>query len=86
MATVIENEMLNYFTQLNESEKKSVVQLLKTFIKERGKDKTITIEEYNQELRVAEAEFERGEYVTHEQLMKSIKRGSQEGLNISVNT
>ncbi|SEL23543.1 hypothetical protein SAMN05421740_1046 [Parapedobacter koreensis] len=25
MATVIENEMLNYFTQLDESEKKSVV-------------------------------------------------------------
>lgn len=73
MATIIENEMLNYFTQLDESEKKSVVQLLKTFIKNRRQDKSISIEEYNQELLDAEAEFERGEYITHEQLLKSIK-------------
>lgn len=73
MATVIENEMLSYFTQLNESEKKSVVQLLKTFIKEKGRGKPISIEEYNQELLDAEVEFERGEYITHEQLLKTIK-------------
>lgn len=73
MATVIENEMLNYFTQLDESEKKSVVQMLKTFINNRKQDKPVSIEEYNQELLDAEAEFERGEYITHEQLLKSIK-------------
>lgn len=73
MATVIENEMLNYFTQLNESEKKSVIQLLKTFVKNRKKDTSVTIEAYNQELHEAEAEFERGEYIPHEQLLKSMK-------------
>lgn len=73
MATVTENEMLNYFTQLNDSEKKSVVELLKTFINARKEDSTISIEEYNQELLDAEAEFERGEYLTHEDLLKSIK-------------
>ena len=73
MATVIENEMLNYFTQLDELEKKPVVQMLKTFINNRKQDKPVSIEEYNQELLDAEAEFERGEYITHEQLLKSIK-------------
>lgn len=73
MAKVIENEMLNYFTQLDESEKKSVVRLLKTFIRNRKQNKPVSIEEYNQELADAEAEFERGEYVSHEQLLKSIK-------------
>lgn len=73
MATVIENEMLGYFSKLNESEKKSVIQLLKTFIKGREHDSTVSIEEYNQELLDAEAEFERGEYITHDQLSKSIK-------------
>lgn len=73
MATIIENEMLSYFTRLNESEKKSVVQLLKAFIKEKGEGRAISIEEYNQELLDAESEFERGEYITHAQLLKSIK-------------
>lgn len=75
MATIIENEMLSYFTRLNESEKKSVVQLLKAFIKEKGEGRAISIEEYNQELLDAESEFERGEYITHAQLLKSIKEG-----------
>lgn len=61
--------MLNYFTQLNESEKKSVIQLLKTFIKSRKQDTSFTVEAYNQELQEAEAEFARGEYITHEQLL-----------------
>lgn len=66
-------EMLNYFTQLEESEKKSVVQMLKTFINNTRQEKPVSIAEYNKELLAAEAEFERGEYITHEQLLKSIK-------------
>ncbi|MBL1410184.1 hypothetical protein [Sphingobacterium faecale] len=73
MATVIENEMLSYFTQLDESEKRSVVQLLKTFIKARKEDKTVTVEDYNLDLLEGEKEFERGEYITHEQLKNAIK-------------
>ena len=71
---MIESEMLNYFTQLNEAEKKSVVQMLKTFIKSRKESRqSVTPEQYNAELREAEAEYEKGDYITHEQLLKSIQ-------------
>ena len=73
MATVIENEMLNYFTQLDESEKKSIVNMLKTFIKNRSQDKPVSMEEYDRELLDAEKEFEQGEVVSHEQMLKIIK-------------
>ncbi|WP_196940213.1 hypothetical protein [Sphingobacterium pedocola] len=74
MARIIESEMLNYFTQLNDAEKKSVVQMLKTFIKGRKEgEQSINIEQYNAELMESEAEFERGEYITHEQLLAAIK-------------
>lgn len=73
MATVIENEMLSYFTQLDESEKRSVVELLKTFLKSRKEDKTVTVEDYNLDLIEGEKEFEQGEYITHEQLKNAIK-------------
>lgn len=71
--TVIENEMLSYFTQLNESEKRSIIELLKTFLITKGEDNAFTIEDYNLELIEGEKEFECGEYISHEQLIKAIK-------------
>jgi len=45
--------MHNYFTQLNDSEKKSVVQMLKTFLKSKKQNPgRISIEQYNKELAV----------------------------------
>jgi len=75
MAKALDQEMYNYFMQLNEAEKKSVIQMLKTFLKGRSeKSERVTIEQYNSELEEAEAEFERGEYTTHEELRKEIKK------------
>jgi len=49
--------------------------MLKTFVKGReGKAYRISVEEYNQELQEAEAEYERGEYTTHEEFVKQIKK------------
>jgi len=51
------------------------LQLLKTFVKSRDtKAIRISIEQYNQELQEAEAEYERGEYITHEEFVKQIKK------------
>lgn len=74
MANVLEKEMFNYFTQLNEAEKKSVVQMLKTFLKGR-KDKPgrISIEQYNKEIDEAMAEVKKGEVYTHEEVVKMSK-------------
>ena len=35
MASLVEREMFNYFTRLNEDEKKSVLQMLKSFLRNR---------------------------------------------------
>jgi len=75
MATALEQELYNYILQLDEAEKKSVLQMLKTFVKGREKKADrVTIEQYNQELQEAEAEYERGEYATHDEFVKQIKK------------
>lgn len=75
MAKALDLEMHNYFKQLNEAEKKSVIQMLKTFLKGRGeKPQRISVEQYNKEIEEAEAEYERGEYITHEDLLKEMKK------------
>ncbi len=64
-------EMLNYFMQLNEKEKQSVVNLLKTFLINRKENPVPqSIEEYNQEIEMVDAEIARGDYVKHEEVMK----------------
>jgi len=74
MAKALEQELLQYFLQLDDAEKKSILQMLKTFVKGRdGKISRASIEEYNQELREAEAEYERGDYTPHEEFVKQIK-------------
>jgi hypothetical protein len=75
MATALEQELLQYILQLDDAEKKSVLQMLKTFVKGRkGKASRISIDEYNRELQEAEAEYEQGEYIPHEEFVKQIKK------------
>ena len=75
MAKALEQELLQYILQLDDAEKKSVLQMLKTFVKGRETKATrISIEQYNQELQAAEAEYEGGEYTTHEAFVKQIKK------------
>ena len=67
----ISKEMLENFTQLNEEEKISVLELVKTFLKSRKTDShRQSLEEYNCELDQADKEIEDGEYVPHEEVMK----------------
>ena len=74
MGKASEQELFQYILRLDEAEKKSVLQMLKTFVKGREKKATrVSIEQYNQELQEAEAEYERGEYATHEEFIKQIK-------------
>lgn len=74
MANTIEQELQHYLLQLNEAEKKSVLQLLKTFVKGRKqKQKRMTIEEYNEEINEALAEAEKGDVYTHEEVVKMVK-------------
>ena len=74
MANAIDREMFAYFMQLNDAEKKSVVELLKTFMKgRRSQPDRITIEQYNKELDEAMERVGRGEYTTFDDLEKEMK-------------
>ena len=55
----ISQEMLNYFMQLNDAEKKSVLEMLKTFLNSR-KNIVQTLEEYKDELEEGDKEIEKG--------------------------
>jgi predicted transcriptional regulator len=70
----IEQEMNTYFMQLSLAEKKSVVQMIKTFL-QRGKDKDHTsLEDYNKDIDEAMGEIARGESVSHEEVVKMSKK------------
>jgi hypothetical protein len=74
MSKVIDKEMFNYFTQLNDAEKKSVVKMLKTFIKGRRENPgRISVEQYNKEIDETMEEVKKGEVYTHDEVVKMAK-------------
>ncbi len=69
MAKALDRELFQYILQLDEAEKKSVLQMLKTFLKGReGNVSHISIEQYNKEIDEAIARVEAGEYYTQEEV------------------
>ena len=71
MASVLEKELNNYFMQLNSAEKKSVLLLLKTFLRNRGEHTDrVSIEQYNKEIDEALAEEANGNYITQDEMEK----------------
>lgn len=74
MANVLDKEMSNYFTRLNEAEKKSVVEMLKTFLNGRVENPArISLEQYNKEIDEAMEDIKNGEIYTHEEVVKLAK-------------
>jgi len=54
--------------------KKSVLQIPKlTGKSEKGEPEHITMEQYNRELREEETEFQDGDYISHDQMLKLIR-------------
>lgn len=73
--TTLDQKMSNYFIQLNEAEKKFVLQLIKTFLQSRKvTSEHISVEQYNKEIEESESEIERGESHTHEDVVKLSKQ------------
>ena len=74
MASTLEKELFGYILQLDEAEKKSVLQMLKTFLKSRNKKVShISIQQYNKEIDDAIARVEAGEFYTQEEVEKMSK-------------
>jgi len=71
--SAIDKELIYYFTQLDDQQKRSLLEMIKTFLNPANKQPSgISVEEYNNELQEAEAEYERGEYISHEEMLKQI--------------
>ncbi|WP_346238220.1 hypothetical protein ABDK00_004005 [Niabella insulamsoli] len=71
MANVIDQQMFQYFSLLNDSEKKSVVQMLQAFLKNRiSNTDRVTIEEYNTEIDEALRESDTGNFVSQDEMEK----------------
>jgi hypothetical protein len=74
MAKALEQELIQYILQLDEAEKKSVLQMLKTFVKGREKKVPhISVEQYNKEIDEAIARVEAGESYTQEEVEQMSK-------------
>ena len=74
MANALEQELLQYILQLDDAEKKSVLQMLKTFLKGREMNVSrIGIEQYNKEIDEAISRVEVGEYYTQEEVKRMAK-------------
>lgn len=71
MANTVDQELYKYFTQLNEAEKKSLLQMIKTFLKGREPSpERISLEQYNLEIDEALAETQAGNYISQEEMEK----------------
>ena len=74
MAKALDQELFHYILQLDEAEKKSVLQMLKTFLKGREvKASRITMERYSKEIDEAIARVEAGEFYTQEEAERMAK-------------
>ncbi len=72
--STIDKELLKYFTQLDETQKKSLLELIKTFLKgSKESMERVSLEQYNRELDEAMERISRGEYTTLEVLEKEMQ-------------
>lgn len=72
--SAIDKELLKYFTQLDESQKKSLLELIKTFLKGNKRNpERINLEQYNHELDEARRRISNGEFTTLDELEKEMQ-------------
>ena len=71
MDSAIDQEFYRYFTQLDDEQKTSMLQLLKTFLKGGSQNtERISIEEYNREIDEALAQAAAGNYISQDEMEK----------------
>jgi hypothetical protein len=73
-APSLNTELNKYFSMLTPIQKESVLSLIKSFVSPDDVTTRISIEQYNQELKEAESEYKKGEFISHEEFVKSTKK------------
>ena len=70
-ALTIRKKLCDYIQIADEKQIRAIYTLLEKDIED---NTCISIEQYNQELEEAEAEYETGEYISHEEMTNRIKK------------
>jgi hypothetical protein len=65
-----QQELIQYFTRLTESEQQSIMNMLKRVVEKKAQGFPVSLEEYNTELENADAEIENGDFILHEDVKK----------------
>ncbi len=74
MLTVIDKELIQYFLKLDQPQKKSLLDLMKSFLKpEEEIFQPVTLEQYNREIDEAMERITKGEFSTLEELEKEMQ-------------
>lgn len=74
MASVLDKELIQYFMRLNEPQKKSLLEMMKSFLKPgAGPMQPVSLDQYNQELDEAMERINKGEFTTFEELQKEMQ-------------
>ena len=76
MSYTLEKEWYSYFEQLNEAEKKSIISLIKTFLKRQNEKagSSITIEQYNKDIDESLEQAAAGNYISQEEMEKKASK------------
>lgn len=70
-ASSFDIEFSKYWATLSQDQKKSLLEVIKSFVQPHGR---INLEQYNKELSEAEAEYEAGNHITSEEMLKLIEQ------------
>ncbi len=72
---VLDKQIQDYLPLLGNEEKRSLLSVIKSFLSLRKESNgPISIEQYNKELAEAEAEFEKGSYISNDEMKKLVKK------------
>lgn len=71
MQASVDIELSKYWVLLSAEQKQSLLQVIKSFITDQEK---ISIQQYNQELAEAEAEYQKGDYITSDEMLKLVQQ------------
>lgn len=75
MTNTTDQALYSCFARLNEEEKKSVLQMLETFLKNRSElQERISLEQYNREIDEAMDEAAAGDYISQEEMEREASK------------
>ena len=74
MASILDKELLQYFMRLDEPQKRSLLEMMKLFLKTGSESLApVSIEQYNRELDEAMQRIEKGDFTSLEELEKEMR-------------